>query len=727
MSIASFSSMRLFAKGGVPFVYPFVNQYIGNPSQDFEKNYLGLNAPLSDQSKLVGVMNNDPKLLKKAAQFALDTNRNMLVTNPRYQKVPSTWSERDKRTIFASSEVSSAKGHSVFTWSFEPTSRGGMASSFQAALHQIGSFPAGSSFLLPKKIYLEGIASGRSQRRFPTDIIEKYKPDIQEYNANRYSKNSSLAGEIVILGNNPVVIQDHEIFEMDGSIVQILRPVTLNNHIFYNGQALWTITNLPEFPDGNIHNYIGHGKSGLMIPVAGDFVNVHSGILVFKNLQTASSITWEKDCPPFPFDRAKALLIDKYLAERNSRIVSDRKMITLLDNMYLTDILRSKNGYTDPKCTSTGFKFLGASRALIGGECDITTIDDTEKFIEVVEQRQPESAEDFIGILETFPSSSIGTEGIYQKDGTPYTMTTFNEVFSITPEEDIFHQPLDSLLGEFIDNYIADLIKNSIEDLVDWDHIDTSTRQAIQDDIKALTESLTPFSDGSSIENILERFNTEDFQQDIYNKLKKILSESLGPHSASFYNTVMKDPLFKDLSTEFENMMKNYPFEEAVARRLFSSITAVPESGLSYLEANMRSSLIREKQNFLEDPQHKIDVQKEIAQRVKELGDVSNLKPDLARTQNEIKQAYSDLAIIQEKLLKTPDDKKLIDKRDALEKAIKEKLDQEQALEDKLAFQAELDKAQNETNSATLGDEGKDADHEVEKSAQRTFEQPARA
>lgn len=686
--------------------------------------------------RIVTDFNNSQAMFTGTASFVADFLRNSAAQYPQFRQDPASWSLRDGRTIIHEGEASQS-GHSIYCGTFEPNRRPGIAADPAAALHFIATFPAGGGFLVPRDLYLEAVAEGRARSRFPADVLANNAQPIRDYATKAYKDGRLLNGEILILGDNAVEIRDHVITEYEGIKMQFLRPVTMANHIFYYGQAIWVTAEHPDFPGRSFHMYIGHGTSDVSLGFyAGDRLNVNSGIVTFKDVFRAGVITWEafsellgtyQDAAyALSLDGDVALAVDRLLQDRDPGLLWDRKVLTLLDTSWPADAFRFFNPYTPPGCSGGTKSFLAAGPTAAGpaagdGECDVFDVD-LDDFIDKTEGKEMATEEEFMTILEAYPTTTLG-EQLVHPDGSPYPVNSFTTMLSMehTPEYDVFVQGQGDLLGTPIDDAIMDELRPSLDQWLDWADIRASMDTAIADQVNALVDATDPFADGSTAGAVAARFMTAEFREGISQRLASSLSEALGPHSASFASLLGGVSQFESASPEVRAMLDKYPLVDALVSRVFGDMSAVSESGTSYLDAQTLLSVIEAKKAYFEDPQRKSDAQRKIAAAVTDLGDVSELQPDLARTAGEIDTSRQDLTSVNQKLLQTPDDTDLQGKREKLQEQIDQQLNDLYELEQKQAEQDELQRAGAETDGQTLDSEGADARHDRNSSADHAF------
>ncbi|WP_437568350.1 hypothetical protein [Sorangium sp. So ce542] len=739
MPLRKFSSRRLSLIGStLPLWGSRLNPYRYDAHADFLSYTLGIRGGTKGikPAQIVTSLNDNRELLKGVADFSRNFVERILETHPEYKRDSKDWSLEERRNVTVQKKTD-ADGHYIYSGALEPNRRPEMVKSFNAALHFISTFPAGGGFLIERDLFLESIADGRARKRFPAIVFDQNADRIRDYNRRVYKENRSLAGEIVILGNNAVEIKDHVIVERSGATVQIVRPVTMGNHVFYDGHAIWVSMLLPDFPIGTSHLYIGHGKSDVSLAInLGDRLNTASGVPTFKDVFRAGVISYEglaklveqygDKAYSLSLDPDVALAVDQLLAATDPALIWDRKVLTLLDNTWIADQIRLRNPYTPSKCFGPKDFMLAAAPEAPAeggdGDCDVTEID-LDDFVKSTADNPLDTMESLEAAVDKYPVTPSGDEGLFQADGKPFDVDGYNEMLSLTrtSADDVYLQDVGDLLGAPVDDYIAELIKRSLAGAVDWSDVQGKMDDAIAEQVKALVEATEPFADGSSSGSVADRFDTLEFRAGIRDRLRTTLTEALGPRSAAFHDLVLGDALFRSASPAVKAMMKDYPFVDGVANLIFSALSAVDEQGTSYLDAQLRAHVIQEKQAYFEDPAQKSAAQERIAERVEALGDVSNLDRELATTGQEIVASRSELASINERLLETPDDKALQDQRDALQGAIDKNIERERELERQQQQRDELERAGEDTDPERLEKERRSAEHDAEISGERAF------
>lgn len=698
----------------------------------FLRNALGV---LNDYDRvtpgsIVRRFDEDPVLVQATARFGLDFIRNCLTAYPQFRQDPETWTLRDKRTMIADKKTNS-DGHYIYSGSFEPIGSRDLPKNFRAALHQISGFVAGGGFVIPRELYLDAVAAGRTLQRFPREVFAENATAIRDYNRGLYEQNRSLKGEIVILGNNAVTIRDHAIFELDGATVQVMRPVTLSNHVFYNGQAIWLSAATPDFPHGTAHMYIGQGKSDVSLNIAlGDRLNTANGVPTFKDVFRAGNITYENFdalLKKFPdkaallaLDPDVALAIDGLLAKVDWALLWDRKLFTLLDNSLAADITRLYNPYTPPKCSSNEFMALAVARPLAGdSDCDITDVD-LDKLIDTLGKNEQATADDLIKALDGFPTGGR-TEQLVDASGKPFDVGMYSEALSLPPAEAnaVFTDP--GLFGSAIDDLIAQQASKALGDEVDWKSVQDAVSKDIARQVGALADATSPFADGSSLSAVSERFSTPEFQQSVREALQGTLANVLGPKASAFPQLLEKLPVFQSASPQVKALLADYPLVTALSNRVFTAMTAQSDGAPSYFQAEMNVALVDSKRAYFSEPSQKSAAQKAITQRITELGDVSNLTPDLAKTAQALAQSQSDLEAVSKALLATPDDPGLEGRRQSLASEVAKELAEQQQLEDQQSQANELDAARAETSDGQLDAEGKKSKQDGESRGDSIF------
>jgi hypothetical protein len=730
------STLRAFGGHSLPYLGP-------NPNRSFLNSVYGPGVDPASVTprQIVTDFNNSQALLARVASFVGEFLKNSVASYPQFGKDPSSWSLGDRRGVIPWQQVNEF-GHAVYSGSFEPNKRRGIAADPVSALHFILSFPAGGGLLVPNKVYLEGIAEGRAKRRFPRDVLAKYERDIRDYTVKTYKEGRLLQGETVLLGNNAVQIKDHLIMEHEGMTVQFLRPVTMVNHVFYKGHAIWVTVEHPDFPGRSFHMYIGHGLSDVSLGFnVGDRLNTASGIVTFKDLYRVGVMTWDEfanllarfqdGAYALGLDKNVARAIDDLIRTDDAGLLYDRRVLTYLDNSVVADFIRYFNPFTLPNCFGGGTeRFLAeapaAAAAGAGGpggeECDIFEVD-LDDFIDQTEGKEMAAESDFMEILESYPITTTKAEGLVHSDGSPYTIDSFTTMLSMdhTAEYDVFAQKQGDLLGTPVDDAIMAELRPQLDQWLDWDDIRESLETAVANQVNELVEETSPFADGSAADAVAERFQTVEFGEGISTHLGEALNARLGPHSGSFRSLLDGVSLLESASPDVRAMLRDYPLVDALASRVFSEMTAASEPGGSYLDAQTRVSVIEAKKEYFASPEQRAEAQQAITAAVTDLGDVGNLEPDLARTAGEIHASQENLAAVNERLLQTPDDKDLQKQRDELQRQIEQQVEEQYELERKQAESEELKQADAETGGETLDHEHTEAKHDRDSSAEHVF------
>jgi hypothetical protein len=725
------SSLRLRLSGAtIPMFGTCTSAYAFEAHSAFLTRVFPQSGASMTPSSIVAQFKNDPSVLPSFGSFAVDFARNCMTSYPQFKNDPSSWTARDQRTAIVSAKTDGS-GHYVYSGGFKANKRAAeLVGTYSAGLHFIHSFPAGGGYVIPPDLYLNAVNEGRTQKRFPKEVFDENAPAIRDYQTALYKANRSLKGEIVILGNNAVQIANHSIFEVNGVSMQVMNPITLANHVFREGHALWVSMNLPELKGVSAHIYAGHGKNDVSLKIMlGDRLNVASGVPTFNDVFTAGVVTYEQfqalldkhgdAAYALATDPDVALSIDQLLVKKDPALLLDRKIFTCLDGLPPTDLMRLFNPYTPIACS----KKFAAAMALTAadGECDIYDID-LDDLNQKLEATGFTTAEDLLALLKEYPRTELG-EGLFDASGLPYAIDGYNEMLSMEHDavDDVFHQAADAPLGTLIDDIIAEQAKKYLDQAVDWSAVEDSVRSTISSQVNALAEATTPFADGSSARSVADSFLTQDFQQGVHDALLAKLRDTLGPRSAEFPQMLATLPLFASASPAVRQMLSSYPLIDVVANHTFAAMTSADSNGSSYFGEQMLASVIEAKQAYYQDPQVKTEAQQQIADRVSKLGDVAVLDKQLSQTAAEIDAKKKTLADVSERLLDSPGDKGLESQQTQLEAEINAALDAQRQIEDQLAEANDLTQAGEEMKEDHLKSEQQDAEHKSEASGEPIF------
>lgn len=634
-------------------------------------------------------------------------------------------SQTAKRSVYVAGETG-AEGHSVISFSFQKNTKvKELIKDPNLLLHPLVGFSAGGGILVPNNMLSDTIIGGRKLKRFPSETFYDKYPDMQKYMSEVVKSGELLVGKVALLGQNAIYFKNHEITSLpNGGDCQILRPQTILPHVV-DGQGIWIAVSHPELPDDVIvYAFIGHGQhpTGL-----GDFVNAAFAGSVWQMSFRAGNLSAQN------FEIYKNTLGDKAymlgtdpdykLLLNNDLLKMDplyRAHILLLSSMetYGGIPLRWTRDYLGPNtcpvppekmflavanealddCETGDFDFDAFADAVDSG--DITTLEEIDKMI-------------------TDAKTVHTRAGMYDLNGTPYSNGMGDMTLSIPKgTKNTFESAPTDMFGlgnNPLDQAISDTLKENLTD-VSWDEIENNINTYISDQIGDIVKAFDPFKDGSSVDSLTKQYLSNDLlMESIQKQLHTEVETLLGSKSGEIKSIIKTNSTTKDLD------LIDYPFEESISAGFWEEISSSAESSSSYVELRITEALAAQKVIYISLPENKAAIQKDIANRLKTLGDLSTLDKDLASTKAELDAKNDALNEVVKKLILNPNDQDLIEHQNNLNSEIEKQTKELEELEKKKIQADEINREQSNLDSNSLDQEGKDAKDNADERGSEIF------
>lgn len=221
--------------------------------------------------------------------------------------------------------------------------------------------------------------------------------------------------------------------------------------------------------------------------------------------------------------------------------------------------------------------------------------------------------------------------------------------------------------------------------LVNWQLVETTLQKDVSSIANDALESFDDLSDVFQMDTqkiAAEKLNTEKFQEIIQEKCSQYVDQAIAGKQKEMRQELSKLDLFKQLSSErMEILVNKANLGEVVAHSKYSEMSMSTNGESSYLTNSLESAVLRKKSEFLNQPDNREKVVKQISEAT--AASINQLK----KTSEEIEATQRELAQFSDQLDKNPHDVNLRDNHESLEQQMEKLVQKEREIQDEVQRQ----------------------------------------